>query len=315
MSPVTKENITKTYQQPLLDLLYQAHSIYQKNFPKKDMQISSLLSIKSGNCPEDCRYCAQSGHYKVDIKKHPLLKLETVIAAAKVAKENGATRFCMGAAWRSPPDKTFQEVLTMIKEVKKLGLEACVTLGKLTTKQAKELKNAGLDFYNHNLDTSPEFYEKVITTRTYQERLETLNHIETAGLKTCCGAILGLGECVDDRISFLHALTQLKQMPESIPINVLEKFPGTPLGNNEPIDSFEIVRTIAAARIIFPRARIRLSAGRRSMSDELHALCFMAGANSIFIGQELLVGSNPSVSHDKQLLQKLGIDAHASSNG
>ena len=309
MTQEKTQKITALFDQPLLNLIHQAQTIHQENFDPRDMELCTLLNIKTGACPEDCSYCSQSGHFKTGLRKEKLMDLDKVLVLAQKAKNSGAQRFCMGAAWRNPSDKDLPKVIEMIQGVKNLGLETCVTLGMLTESQAHELKQAGLDFYNHNLDTSPEFYSKIISTRTYQDRLETLAHIQKAGINTCCGGILGMGETREDRISFLKALYELPKPPTSIPINKLIPIPGTPLGNTnpDPIDNFELVRLIAATRILFPKSMIRLSAGRESMSDELQALCFLSGANSIFYGEALLTTKNPSESKDQILLRKLGL--------
>lgn len=272
------------------------------------MQISTLLSIKTGGCPENCSYCPQSAHYPTGLKKEPLMTLEEVVQAAIRAKRSGATRFCMGAAWRGPRDKDLALVCKMIDEVKKLGLESCVTLGLLNDSQAEKLKQAGLDFYNHNIDTAPEFYNKIITTRTFEDRVNTLKSVRKSGIKVCCGGIIGLGETNDDRINMLVFLANLEEPPESVPINRLIKIPGTPLENQDPIDPFDFVRTIALARIMMPKSYVRLSAGRESMSDELQALCFMAGANSIFYGEKLLTTDNPIPEKDHRLFKRLGLE-------
>ena len=293
---------------PFNELMYQAQSVHRQHFNPNSVQVSTLLSIKTGRCPEDCAYCPQSGHYKTGLQKEPLLELEAVIAAAKRAKEAGSTRFCMGAAWRGPSNKDLDTVCTMVSEVKKLGLETCVTLGLLKDQQAEQLKLAGLDFYNHNIDTSPEFYDKVITTRTFQDRLNTLEKVRHSGIKVCCGGILGLGESNVDRIGMLVVLANLAEPPESVPINQLIKIPGTPLAKEQNVDCFDFIRTIALARILMPKAMVRLSAGREYMSDELQALCFMAGANSIFYGEKLLTAANPEPEQDNHLFARLGLE-------
>lgn len=293
---------------PLTILLYEAQSIHRKHFTPNIIQISTLLNIKTGNCPENCGYCSQSAHYKTEIKKEPLMDPEKVITAAKQAKESGSTRFCMGAAWRTPRDKDLKLVCDLIAEIKKFGLETCVTLGLLNDYQAEQLKAAGLDFYNHNIDTSPEFYDKVITTRKFEDRLATIDNVRKAGIKVCCGGILGMGENNDDRIKMLVLLSNLEQPPESVPINKLIKIPGTPLANQEDIDPFDFIRTIALARILMPKSYIRLSAGREKMSDELQALCFMGGANSIFYGEKLLTSENQIPEKDDKLFQRLGLE-------
>ena len=292
---------------PFTTLLYKAQSTHKQHFKPSLMQVSTLLNIKTGLCPENCSYCPQSGHYKTGLKKEPLMSVVKVIKSAKLAKESGSTRFCMGAAWRGPQNKDLETVCDMIKEVKKLGLETCVTLGLLTKEQAIRLKEAGLDFYNHNIDTSEEFYSKIITTRTFEDRLQTLEYVRKAGIKVCCGGILGMGETNEDRIKMLTLLANLEEPPESVPINKLIKIPGTPLENAPDIDSFDFVRTIALARILMPKSYIRLSAGREQMSEELQSLCFMAGINSIFYGEVLLTAKNPAPEKDNSLLKKLGI--------
>lgn len=299
--------IEKIYTQPFNDLIFKAQTIHRENFDANSIQPSTLLSIKTGACPEDCGYCSQSVHHNSGLKREPLMPLEDVKKAVKSAKENGASRFCMGAGWRSPPTQTqFNKVLDMVKAVKEEGLEACVTLGMLNDDQAKALKEAGLDFYNHNLDTSPEYYKKVTSTRTYDDRLDTLRAIREAGLNTCCGGIMGMGETREDRLSFLHELTKLEEAPGSIPINQLVPIEGTPLGNSKPLSPIEFVRTIATARILFPKSYVRLSAGRLNMSDALQALCFLAGANSIFQG-DLLTTDNKTVDQDQILFDELGL--------
>lgn len=293
---------------PFADLLFKAHCIHRENFDPNCVQASTLISIKTGACPEDCTYCPQSARYKTSINVEKLMDVERVIKAAQRAKENGATRFCMGAAWRSPKEKNLNSVIEMVKAVKQLGLETCVTLGMLTDQQAMQLKEAGLDYYNHNLDTSPEFYKKITTTRTYQDRLDTLEHLRDAGIKVCCGGIIGMGEKREDRIGLLLQLSHQNPHPESVPINLLTKVEGTPLYDVPDLDSFEFIRTIAVARIMMPTSYVRLSAGRERMNDEMQALCFFAGANSIHYGEEkLLTTPNPSADRDQQLLKKLGI--------
>ncbi len=292
---------------PFNELMYQAQSIHRQHFDPNTVQISTLLSIKTGRCPEDCSYCPQSAHYKTGLQKEPLMELNDVIDAAKRAKEAGSTRFCMGAAWRGPNARDLNSVCEMVTEVKKLGLETCVTLGLLKDDQATQLKEAGLDYYNHNIDTSPEFYEQIISTRTFQDRLDTLNIVRQSGVKVCCGGILGLGETNTDRIGMLVALANLDEPPESVPINKLIKIPGTPLASQTDVDCFDFVRTIALARVLMPEATVRLSAGREEMSDELQALCFLAGANSIFYGEKLLTAANPEPENDNALFQRLGL--------
>jgi len=294
---------------PFNDLLHQAHSLHRRYFDPNAVQISTLLSIKTGACPEDCGYCPQSGRYNTGLERERLLPLEEVLAVARQAKEHGASRFCMGAAWRSPKDRDLDAVIDMIEGVKTLGLETCVTLGMLTTSQTERLKAAGLDYYNHNLDTSPEFYGQVITTRTYQDRLDTLARVRAAGINVCCGGIIGMGENVDDRAGLLVQLANLPQHPESVPINLLVQVEGTPLHGTAPLDGLDFVRTIAVARLLMPESFVRLSAGRTGMSDELQALCFFAGANSIFYGDKLLTTANPETDRDQQLFARLGIRA------
>lgn len=301
------EQIESLYTKPLNDLLFEAHSVHRLNFNPNEIQLSKLLSIKTGACPEDCSYCSQSGHHNTGLAKEKLFDVEAVLEKARQAKAQGAERFCMGAAWRSPPQKAMPQLKQMIEQVKALGLETCMTLGMLNEEQAGELKQAGLDYYNHNIDTSPEHYPKVISTRTFQDRLDTIEQVRKAGIKVCCGGIVGLGESLQDRVSFLHQLANMTPPPESVPINRLIRSQGTPLEQAEEIDGLEIVRTIATARIIMPKSRIRLTAGRTSMSDELQAMCFFAGANSIFIGDVLLTEPNPKQQRDNQLFKALGL--------
>ena len=295
------------FEKPFLELLFQAHTVHLKHFPNPEIQLSTLINLKQGGCPEDCGYCSQSGHHKTKTENTPFLTQDKILEKATKAKSQGATRFCMGAAWRSPPKKNWPDVLQTIQKIKALGLETCVTLGMIDHNQAKELKSAGLDYYNHNLDTSENYYAKIISTRTYQDRLNTLSAIQEAGLKTCCGAILGMGESRQDRIDLLCTLSNLPHIPESIPFNRLIKTPGTPLENTADLDNFEFIRTLAIARILIPKTMIRLSAGRETMSDEMQAWCYFAGANSIFVGQTLLTQPNLSREHDMMLLQKLGL--------
>lgn len=310
--PWTITNITQLYELPFMELMQQACMVHQQYFNYGEIEVCKLLSIKTGACPEDCAYCPQSAHYQTQLKREPLLDIEHVTAQAKIAKQNGATRFCMGAAWRSPVKKLLPRVIEMIQAVKDIGLETCVTLGMLNLEQAEQLKAAGLDFYNHNLDTSPTYYEKIITTRTYQDRLDTLNHVRTAGIRVCCGGIIGMGETRQDRIELLLQLANLPQPPHSIPINHLIPISGTPLAEVPPLDNFEFIRTIAITRIMMPQSVIRLSAGRNNMSEETHALCFMAGANSIFFGDILLTNKNASTNQDTALLKKLKIKCKSS---
>jgi biotin synthase len=306
----TKEFVSEIYNLPLLDLVYKAQTVHREYQPLNKVQLCTLGNIKSGNCPEDCKYCPQSSRYNTEIEKYKLMPKEDVIKEATLAKENGSTRFCMGAAWRNAPEnEEFNHILELVKEVKNLGMEACCTLGMLTQEQANKLKDAGLTAYNHNLDTSEEFYKEVITTRTYKDRLETIQYVADAGIQVCSGGILGLGESVEDRIELFRTLANLDPQPESVPINVLVKVEGTPLFGNEEIDPFDMVRSIATARILMPKARVRLSAGRLQMTDELQTLCFMGGANSIFTGEKLLTTDNPSFNADKKLFEKLKIEA------
>lgn len=302
-----QEEIEELLSLPFLDLIYKAQTIHRKNFPHNEVQISSLLSIKTGACPEDCKYCPQSAHYSTDVEKERLLAYEFIINKAKLAKINGATRFCMGAAWRNPKDKDMPFITEVVKGVKALGLETCMTLGMLTDKQTQMLAEAGLDYYNHNLDTSPEFYDKIITTRTYEDRLNTINLLRKYNIKICCGGILGMGESKRDQASFLRQLAIMNPHPESVPINMLVKVKGTPLEKAPDLDSFDFIRVVATARIIMPDSVIRLSAGREKMSEETQALAFMAGASSIFYGTKLLTTPNSQESRDDQLLKKLGI--------
>lgn len=293
--------------QPLLDLIYQAQTIHRSNFPKNEIQKSKLLSIKTGSCPEDCSYCAQSAHHNVDLKKEPLISLNEVIKAAEVAVEEGATRFCMGAAWRGPTDNNIDQVCDMVEAVNNLGLESCVTLGMLKDGQAKKLADSGLNYYNHNIDTSKEFYNSIIRTRKFSDRLDTLEKVRNAGVKVCSGGIIGMGESRTDRAEMLRTLSNLEEHPESVPINMLIRIPGTPLGNVEPLDHIELVRTIALARIMMPMSTVRLSAGRAEMSNSTQALCFLAGASSIFLGDVLLTADNPGTDKDNNMLDNFGL--------
>ncbi|HGN0450449.1 TPA: biotin synthase BioB [Proteus mirabilis] len=296
------------FDMPFLDLVFQAQQVHRQHFDPSQIQVSTLLSIKTGACPEDCKYCAQSARYKTGLEKERLMEVQQVIESAKKAKAAGSTRFCMGAAWRNPHERDMPYLEQMVKEVKALGMETCMTLGKLDDSQASRLAQAGLDFYNHNLDTSPEFYGSIITTRTYQDRLDTLDKVRNAGIKVCSGGILGLGEEVKDRAAMLVQLANLPQPPESVPINMLAKIKGTPLADNEDVDPFDFIRTIAVARIMMPRSYVRLSAGREQMSEQTQAFCFMAGANSIFYGCKLLTTTNPTEDKDHQLFRKLGLN-------
>src|SRR6202521_1600095 len=294
-----------------MDLVFRAHTIHREFQTPNTVQISTLLSIKTGACPEDCAYCPQSVRFDTGLEAQELLEVEDVLVHARAAKETGATRFCMGAAYRSPKPKDLRKVLAMIREVKALGMETCATLGMLTPEQAQELKGAGLDYYNHNLDTSPQYYKKIISTRTYQDRLDTLQAVRDAGMNVCCGGIVGMGEEAQDRAELLHILATLPEHPQSVPINQLVRVSGTPLADSAALDPFDFVRTIAVARILMPRCHVRLSAGRSEMSDELQALCFLAGANSIFYGDKLLTTGNPDTEHDQRLFQRLKIVAEA----
>lgn len=303
----TRPEIDALFQRPLMDLVYDAATVHRQYFVASDVQLSTLLSIKTGACPEDCKYCPQSGHYHTELVREPLLDLDTVAREASAAKALGATRFCMGAAWKNPPDKEFPKVLAMVQTVKALGMESCMTLGMLTSEQANALAEAGLDYYNHNLDTSPEFYGEIITTRTYADRLETLSAVRDAGMKVCCGGILGMGETVSDRAGLVWQLATQNPHPESVPINLLVAVPGTPLADIAHIDPLEMVRAVAVARLTMPNSYVRLSAGREDMDEGIQALCFMAGANSIFYGERLLTTDNPSIARDRALLDKLGL--------
>ncbi len=304
----TREQIENLFALPFNDLLFQAQTVHREHHDPNAVQLSSLLSIKTGACPEDCAYCPQSARYKTGLKKERLMPLDQIVAAAKKAKEDGAGRFCMGAAWRSPKDADIQAVSEAVSAVKALGLETCATLGMLNEEHAGELKEAGLDYYNHNLDTSPEYYGEIITTRTYEDRLETLENVRTAGMKVCCGGIVGMGETKNDRVGLLQTLANLSPPPESVPINNLIKIEGTPLADIDDIDPFDFVRTIAVARILMPSAYVRLSAGRETMNDQMQSLCFLAGANSIFYGDQLLTANNATADHDRELFAKLGIN-------
>jgi biotin synthase len=299
--------INAFYQLPMNDLLFKAHSVHRQYFNPNQVQTSTLMSIKTGACPEDCAYCPQSGHHNTGLSKEQLVALDKVIESAKQAKATGATRFCMGAAWRSPRGKDFPAVLEMVRQVKSMGLETCVTLGMLNADQTNQLKHAGLDYYNHNLDTSEAYYDQIITTRTFSDRLDTLSLVREAGINVCAGGILGMGESLQDRLGLLMALANLPEHPQSVPINQLIKVKGTPLENAEELSSFEFIRMIAVARIIMPKSYVRLSAGRESMSDEMQAMCFFAGANSIFYGEKLLTTDNPDIEHDMRLFKQLGI--------
>jgi len=293
---------------PFNDLMFQAQTVHRQNFNANEVQVSTLLSIKTGACPEDCKYCSQSARNKTNLEKEGLLEVEKVLEAAEKAKSMGSTRFCMGAAWRNPKERDMPIVINMIKGVKALGMESCMTLGMLDKNQAQQLQDAGLDYYNHNLDTSPEHYNQIITTRTYQDRLDTLDHVRSAGMKVCSGGIVGLGEKAVDRASLLVQLANLPKQPESVPINMLVKVEGTPLADVDDLESFDFIRCIAVARIMMPKSHVRLSAGRSAMNEQMQSLCFLAGANSIFYGCKLLTAENPETDKDTQLFNKLGIN-------
>jgi biotin synthase len=301
------------YALPFNDLLFKAQTIHRQNFNPNEIQISSLLSIKTGSCSEDCGYCPQSARYESGLKSEPLMPINEVLEAAQLAKSQGATRFCMGAAWRKPKDKDIERVVEMVQGVKALGMETCVTLGMLTDEQTERLKEGGLDYYNHNLDTSEDYYAEVITTRTYQDRLDTLERVRNSGINVCCGGIVGMGESDLDRANLLIQLANMPQHPESVPVNMLVQVEGTPLMGTEPLDPLMFIRTIAVAKIMMPKSRVRLSAGRNEMSDEMQALCFFAGANSIFYGDKLLTTDNPMTNHDLALFDRLGLKSAGSS--
>ncbi|AMC13426.1 biotin synthase [Liberibacter crescens] len=303
----TTEEARALYKRPFNDLLFQSHTIYRANFDSNRVQLSTLLNIKNGGCPEDCGYCSQSAYHNTNIKASKLIKTEQAVEKARLSKKSGATRYCMGAAWRSPKQRDMDELVSMIRGVKALGLETCMTLGMLSLEQAQILAEAGLDYYNHNIDTSERFYSEIVTTHTFQDRLETLENVNKAGIKICCGGIFGLGETVDDRVDMLVTLSNLKSPPESVPINMLIPIPGSKLENAIPIDNLEFVRMIALTRILMPKSYVRLAAGRIAMSDEMQALCFFAGTNSIFVGDKLLTTENPDEDKDMNLLHRLGI--------
>ncbi len=306
---MTSAELLSLFELPFLDLLYRAQGVHRENFPSNRIQLSTLCSIKTGGCPEDCGYCPQSVHYDTGLKAEKLMPLDAVLEAAAAAKAQGAQRFCMGAAWRSPKDRDIEQLGEMVRGVKALGLETCMTLGMLESHQAKALAEAGLDYYNHNLDTAPEFYGEIIRTRQYEDRLETLSAVRESGMKVCCGGIVGMGETRTQRAGLLAQLSALSPQPESVPINQLVPVPGTPLADQPPIDPLEFVRTIAVARIALPRSTIRLSAGREAMDDALQALCFAAGASSIFYGDQLLTTSNPRAEADRSLMERMGLQA------
>jgi len=305
----TRDEVLALFALPFPELMFRAQTVHRAHFDSTEVQVSTLLSIKTGGCPEDCAYCPQSAHFDTGVKAEKLMSLDAVFAEAHAAKKAGASRFCMGAAWRSPKDRDLASVCAMVEGVKALGLETCVTLGMLTAPQAHRLKDAGLDYYNHNLDTSPEYYGSIITTRTYQDRLDTLAHVRDAGIHVCCGGIVGMGETIEDRAGMIAALASLPVHPESVPINMLVQVEGTPLATGAALDPLDFVRTIAAARIAMPASMVRLSAGREDMSDESQALCFLAGANSVFYGPKLLTTPNPERDRDAQLFARLGVTA------
>ncbi len=303
----TRAEIAALFALPFAELMFRAAQVHRAHFDPTEVQISTLLSIKTGGCPEDCAYCPQSAQYDTGVKAEKLMNIDAVLSEARAAKANGASRFCMGAAWREPKDRDLESVCAMVEGVKALGLETCATLGMLTREQAARLKQSGLDYYNHNLDTSPEYYGAIITTRCYQDRLDTLDHVRNAGIHVCCGGIVGMGEGLDDRVGMIATLANLPVHPESVPINMLVKVEGTPLGRAAKLDPLDFVRTIAVARITMPASVVRLSAGREDMSEETQALCFLAGANSIFYGPKLLTTPNPERDRDMRLLDKLGL--------
>jgi biotin synthase len=306
-SSISVEQVLELYELPMNELMARAAQVHQENFPEGDIELATLLSIKTGGCPEDCGYCPQAARYHTDVKATKLMDVEEVLAAAKAAKEAGSNRFCMGAAWREPKDRDIEKVVAMIKGVKDLGLETCATLGMLAPEQAKALGDAGLDYYNHNLDTSEDFYGSVINTRQYQDRLDTLQSVRNAGMSVCCGGIIGMGETRRQRAGLIAKLANLNPYPESVPINHLVPVPGTPLADQKGVDPLEFVRTIAIARITMPTARVRLSAGRQELGRPVQAMCFMAGANSIFYGDKLLTTDNPEADADRELLAELGL--------
>jgi len=307
----SQPEVMELFALPFNDLLFRAHQVHRLYFNPHEVQISTLLSIKTGACPEDCKYCPQSVRYDTGLERESVMDVDAVLEAARAAKSGGASRFCMGAAWRSPKDRDLDKVIEMIKGVRGMGMETCVTLGMLKREQADRLKQAGLDYYNHNLDTSPEYYREVIQTRSYEDRLETLENIRDAGLNVCCGGIVGMGETREDRAGLIVQLANLPVHPQSVPVNNLVQVPGTPLDGTEPIDPLEFVRTIAIARITMPKSVVRLSAGRTEMNDEMQALCFFAGANSIFYGDKLLTTDNPEAARDMALLKRLGMQTTA----
>ncbi|MBY0238162.1 MAG: biotin synthase BioB [Burkholderiaceae bacterium] len=305
------DDVLALYELPFNELMFRAQETHRSYWPEGDVELATLLSIKTGGCEEDCGYCPQAARYDTGVEAKKILDIDTVLDAARQAKDNGATRFCMGAAWRSPKERDMDKVENMVREVKAMGLETCATLGMLEAEQAERLKAAGLDYYNHNLDTAPEFYNNVISTREYQDRLDTLGHVRNAGLKVCCGGIVGMGETRAQRAGLIAQLANLNPYPESVPVNHLVQVEGTPLHGLDPLDPLEFVRTIAVARITMPKARVRLSAGRRELGEAVQAMCFMAGANSIFYGDKLLTTDNPEANDDRALLAKLGLKTRA----
>jgi biotin synthase len=311
----TREEIAGLFALPFPELMFRAATVHRAHFDPTQVQTSTLISIKTGGCPEDCGYCSQSAKYDTGLKASKLMEVEKVLAEARTAKEAGASRFCMGAAWRNPKDKDLDAVCAMVEGVRALGMETCVTLGMLTGPQAVRLKQSGLDYYNHNIDTSPEYYRHIISTRTYEDRLDTLAHVRDAGINVCCGGIVGMGESAEDRIGLIHALATLPEHPQSVPINSLVAIEGTPTALAQPIDGIDFVRMIAVARITMPKSMVRLSAGREDMSDEAQALCFLAGANSIFYGAKLLTTPNPVTDSDRAMFTKLGLTTMASRHG
>src|SRR5450432_287961 len=311
----TQTDARLVYEAPFNDLLFRAHTVHRENFDPNRVQLSKLLSIKTGGCPEDCGYCSQSAHYPTGLKASKLMEVERVLAEARKARDSGATRYCLGAAWRSPKQRDLDMVITMVQGVKALGLETCATLGMLSPSQAKSLAEAGLDYYNHNIDTSERFYQEIVTTRSFADRLETLGHVRQAGIKVCSGGILGMGETVGDRIDMLLTLANLPTPPESVPINMLIPMPGSKLADAAPVDPIEFIRIIALARILMPQSHVRLTAGRPALTDEMQALCFFAGANSIFVGDTLLTAANPGDDRDSSLLRRLGLTPMALESG
>ena len=304
----TIPEVNALFELPFNDLMFKAQTVHRENFNPNEVQVSTLLSIKTGACPEDCKYCSQSARYSTDVEKEKLMEVENVLEAAKIAKAQGSTRFCMGAGWRNPKARDMPHIVKMVEGVRELGLETCMTLGMLDEEQANTLSDAGLDYYNHNLDTSPEHYNSIITTRSYQDRLDTLTNVRSAGMKVCSGGIMGLGEKATDRSSFLAQLANLDKHPESVPINMLVKIEGTPLADVDDLEHFDFIRCIAVARIMMPKSHVRLSAGRDAMNEQMQAMCFLAGANSIFYGCKLLTTDNPEADADMMLFKKLGIN-------